>query len=153
MQNRHRDTFQTLSSIPHLYGRGEASRRAFGTSSVYNPLYLPVFSMSRHPTRALAPLTHSSPRHQKMTLEWIKGWVEDLVEGQSGESLVTNRLPRRQDVISFRLSQAWYAGVMELMRMNEGLAIYCDIESVRVYYPNPCPYIPLGHPRGHPKPV
>jgi hypothetical protein len=47
--------FGSLSS----YGRDKASRRTFGTSSAYNPnLYLPAFSMSRHPTCALAPLTH-----------------------------------------------------------------------------------------------
>jgi hypothetical protein len=28
------------------------------------------------------------------------------------------------------VSQAWYTGVMELMILDEGLAIYCDIESI-----------------------
>ena len=28
------------------------------------------------------------------------------------------------------VSQAWYTGVMELMRLHEGLAIYYDIESI-----------------------
>ena len=32
------------------------------------------------------------------------------------------------------VSQAWYTGMMELMRLHEGLAIYCDTESIIVIY-------------------
>src|SRR5271156_927272 len=40
--------------------RDGAPRRAIGTSPAYTPPPLPVFSVSRHPTRTLAPLAHSS---------------------------------------------------------------------------------------------
>ena len=72
--NRHRDTFRQCQAFPlgllNSYGRDEAPRRAFGVSSAYNPLHLPVFSISRRPTCTLAPLTHSFPLHHHQRL-WI----------------------------------------------------------------------------------
>jgi hypothetical protein len=123
----HSDTLKhLLLSLLSCYGRDEAPRRAFGTSPAYNPLHLPVFSISRHPTRALAPLTHSSlgqystARFRTQTRAAV-----------NGEQWITNRwqpilcyLGRKKEVKSAP-SSLWRSLLCAARRSDYGSTAYC----------------------------